>query len=155
MKATESTLLAAGPSPPSIGFLLAIHSYALAYSLVMATLGIVVLPSEAVRLFPHSHAMMLALMLGCTGICQLISPLVGYVSDRTTSRWGRRRPFLVAGACIALLGLGGMLAGHRWRSGATFVASLATTTFGLNCAYSGYTALLPDLVPGSNCNIAL
>jgi GPH family glycoside/pentoside/hexuronide:cation symporter len=33
----------------------------------------------------------------------LIDPIIGRVSDRTDSKWGRRRPFLLAGAAIAPL----------------------------------------------------
>ena len=51
----------------------------------------VILPSEALRLFHDRHAMMLGVMLGCTGITQLLGPAVGYQSDRSLSRYGRRR----------------------------------------------------------------
>lgn len=38
-----------------------------------------------------------------------MQPLVGVLADRCTSRWGRRRPFMVGGAlavacCLAVLG---------------------------------------------------
>lgn len=33
----------------------------------------------------------------------LADPLIGLASDRTTSRWGRRQPFLVAGAIVSAL----------------------------------------------------
>jgi len=36
----------------------------------------------------------------------LFDPLVGAVSDRCSSRWGRRQPFLVVGALITAIGFG-------------------------------------------------
>ena len=35
----------------------------------------------------------------------LVQPVVGALSDRTTSRWGRRTPFFLAGAVLCSLGL--------------------------------------------------
>ena len=37
---------------PSVCFLISINSFGFAYSLVVATLGVVILPSEAVRRLP-------------------------------------------------------------------------------------------------------
>lgn len=38
----------------------------------------------------------------------LIQPLVGALSDRSTSRWGRRTPFLLVGAVLSAIGLAAM-----------------------------------------------
>ncbi len=35
----------------------------------------------------------------------LLEPVVGYASDRTHTRWGRRRPYLLVGAPLAAVGL--------------------------------------------------
>jgi len=50
---TEAIEHAANPatSCPSLGYLMVINSFAFAYSLVAATLGVVILPSESVHLF--------------------------------------------------------------------------------------------------------
>lgn len=135
---------------PSVCFLISINSFGFAYSLVVATLGVVILPSEAIRLFADNHAMMLGVMLGCTGVTQLIGPAVGYYSDRSTSRYGRRRPLLVVGAVIACCGSLAMLVAHEYKLKYFFIASLTSAIAGLNMSYACYTALLPDLVPSSH-----
>ncbi len=47
---------------------------------------------------------------GLAAVCALIAyPLTGALSDRTTGRWGRRRPWILAGSLVfalSLLGLG-------------------------------------------------
>ncbi|OWM70738.1 sucrose transport protein SUC4 [Punica granatum] len=50
---------------------------------------------------PHAWASVIWLCGPLSGL--LVQPLVGHMSDRCTSRFGRRRPFIVAGAlCIAV-----------------------------------------------------
>ena len=131
---------------PGMLFLLSINSFGFSYGMTVSTLGLVILPSEAVYLYHDRHAVMLGVMLGCTGITQLICPAIGYTSDRSTSRYGRRRPTMVAGALIACLGHCAMLACHHYRIGHLYLVSLTVAVFGMNCCYACYTALLPDFV---------
>ncbi|MRX45214.1 MFS transporter [Agromyces kandeliae] len=45
----------------------------------------------------------LGYILGIGAVCSLVAaPLTGIISDRTRSRWGRRRPFTVLGVAIGL-----------------------------------------------------
>ncbi|WES66057.1 MFS transporter [Microbacter sp. GSS18] len=45
----------------------------------------------------------LGYILGIGAVCSLVAaPLTGIISDRTRSRWGRRRPFTVLGVVIGL-----------------------------------------------------
>jgi MFS family permease len=39
------------------------------------------------------------------GAGALVSPFVGMLSDRTRSRWGRRRPYLIGGAALGMIAL--------------------------------------------------
>ena len=82
------------------------------------------------------------------------NPVFGYISDRTRSRWGRRRPYLVAGA---LLLLGSMIA-LFWvpdavvaRKTGMLVAWFATFAILSEASDSlvnaSYGALLPELFP--------
>ena len=74
----------------------------------------------------------------------LANPLAGAFSDRTTSRFGRRRPWILAGAlltpvCLLLL------------MSATTIPVLIVGALGLqaslNLTFSALTAILPDQVP--------
>lgn len=48
----------------------------------------------------------LGYITGLGGVVSLITgPLVGLLSDRTRSRWGRRRPYLVAGTLLGVVAL--------------------------------------------------
>ncbi|HZB97997.1 MAG TPA: MFS transporter, partial [Candidatus Sulfotelmatobacter sp.] len=54
------------------------------------------------------------------GVLALLVPLLaGWLSDRTHSRWGRRRPWMVAGTAFNVLGLG--LLALAWSPGALVV----------------------------------
>lgn len=90
---------------------------------------------------------MLGVMLGCTGITQLICPAIGYTSDRSTSRYGRRRPTMVAGALIACLGHCAMLACHHYRVGHLYLVSLTVAVFGMNCWCAAAATALPQPLP--------
>ena len=50
---------------------------------------------------PHTWASFIWLCGPVSGM--IIQPLVGYYSDHCTSRWGRRRPFIVAGTILVIL----------------------------------------------------
>jgi len=91
--------------------------------------------------------MMLGVMLGCTGVTQLLGPAVGYGSDRSTSRYGRRRPLLVLGAVLACIGSLTMLIAREYYLRFTYIAALTASIAGMNISYASYTALLPDLIP--------
>ncbi|RMI30201.1 MFS transporter [Nocardia stercoris] len=85
------------------------------------------------------------LVSGVSAICALIAfPVAGALSDRTTGRFGRRRPWTVAGSAlfaVALLALGVQ---HTF-AGITVCWSLAIIGF---CVVSAaVTAMISDQVP--------
>ena len=81
----------------------------------------------------------LAGLAGC-----VVPPVVGYFSDRTKGRFGRRRPYIILG----MLGATGCL---LLLSGQTaympIVAIAGTMYFFLRIAETPYLSLLPDLTP--------
>ncbi len=77
-------------------------------------------------------------------VAMLIQPLAGLFSDRSSSRWGRRRPFIVAGTTLDLVFLTLVaLSGNYWM---LFIAVLFLQ-FSSNIAHGALQGLIPDLVP--------
>ncbi|MFF5492442.1 MFS transporter [Streptomyces aquilus] len=88
------------------------------------------------------------LLAWVTGVGAVVSlaanPFFGALSDRTTARWGRRTPWIVAGAAggaLSLLLLAG--AGGLWLM--TLGWCLVQLT--LNASFAAVTAAVPDRVP--------
>src|SRR5260370_26619291 len=78
------------------------------------------------------------------GIFALLTPiLVGWLSDRTVTRWGRRRPWMVAGTILNIIGLG-LLALST--SQLTFIAAYLVVQVSNNAAGAGYTGVIRDVV---------
>ena len=65
----------------------------------------------------------------------LTDPLVGFVSDKTKSRWGRRRPFPFVGAISA-----GIIFTLLWQMPAPTQLRLKLVDFGADGVYSGSEA---------------
>lgn len=74
----------------------------------------------------------------------VLQPLVGALSDRTSSRLGRRRPYVLAGGVVMLTGLG-LLAATRMI--AFYVAGLFLVVVANTISGTAYQGIIPDRVP--------
>ncbi|MDP2534795.1 MFS transporter [Alteromonas stellipolaris] len=87
----------------------------------------------------------------------IVQPIVGSASDRTWNRLGRRRPFILAGAVAAVLGM------ILLPNAPLFVAFLAPMLMGalmvalmdasFNVCFQPFRSLVSDMVPPSQRNI--
>jgi len=78
----------------------------------------------------------------------LIAPvLAGWLSDRTSTRWGRRRPWIVAGTAVNLAGIG-LLAVAGSPLTLAFAYMLVQLAF--NLAGGAFAAVIPDVVPAAD-----
>jgi len=123
-------------------------------AVVLANLGIMLafyapianlLPRLAEQVSPGSKEAALGWITGVGALMSVVgNPLAGALSDRTTSRMGRRKPWVLYGALLGALGI--------------LALSLQSTVLGLavvwgfcqatiNGAYAGLTATIPDQVP--------
>ncbi|WP_330283510.1 MFS transporter [Streptomyces sp. NBC_00588] len=92
-----------------------------------------------------SKETLLAWVTGAGAVVSLAAnPLFGALSDRTTARWGRRTPWIVAGSAGGALSLL-LLAG----AGALWVMTLGwcLVQLTLNASFAAVTAAVPDRVP--------
>jgi MFS family permease len=83
-------------------------------------------------------------------VALLVQSGMGMVSDRTRTRWGRRRPFILAGTLLDLVFITaiGFSAGLEGMAGYWFVFALAILLqVSSNIAQSAQQGLIPDLVP--------
>ena len=77
-------------------------------------------------------------------IAMLIQPLAGLFSDRSTSRFGRRRPYILAGTLLDLVFL--VAIGLSWNYWSLLVAVLLIQ-FSSNISHGALQGLIPDMVP--------
>ena len=123
-------------------------------SIVLANVGInaaffgpiqVLLGQQAADFSEADKEGILALVTGAGAAVSLVAnPLFGTFSDRTTSRFGRRVPWVFIGALLGTIGLVGL-------AGAPSVAAMTLlwclVQLGCNGALAATTAAIPDQVP--------
>ncbi len=93
-----------------------------------------------------SLALALAGVSGC-----VIPPIAGYLSDRTRTRFGRRRPFVFAGMLFMFICFVSLP--HLHSLSVVIVVS-ALLYFSIDFAMTPYLSLLPDITPPSQRGVA-
>ena len=74
----------------------------------------------------------------------IVQPTVGTISDYTSSRWGRRRPYIVVGALLDVAFLAGIALSNTVVAIAAFFLLLQ---FSSNLAQGPFQGFVPDMVP--------
>ena len=84
-------------------------------------------------------------------LAMVIQPLAGGLSDRTHSRWGQRRPWILLGMLCSLIFLAGMaVASGYWG----LLAGYLFLQIASNAAHGPAQGLIPDLVPDERRGLA-
>ena len=146
-EAVERDYYSAPREYASKGFIVAC---ALAYFGLWAALLTPVVVSLAVRvqqLDPQTPARSLSLVLGIGALFALASnPVFGRLSDRTSSRFGMRRPWLLGGAVAGTLAL---VVVATAQSIFAILIGWCVAQLAYNALLAAITALLPDQVPSA------
>ncbi len=77
-------------------------------------------------------------------IAMIVQPLAGLFSDRSTSRFGRRRPYILVGTLLDLVFL--VAIGLSWNYW-SLLAAILLIQFSANISHGPLQGLIPDLVP--------
>lgn len=77
-------------------------------------------------------------------IAMLVQPAAGLMSDRSTSRFGRRRPYILVGALLDCVFLAAIAL--SWNYLALLIAVLLIQ-FSSNISHGPLQGLIPDMVP--------
>lgn len=132
---------------PSLVFLIGLSSYWFALTFIVGAVISILIPTLMEDWFgPRHSGRPLGIVMGIGGLVAAVTQLLaGVLSDHSTSRWGCRRPFILAGSSLAIVVF--LVMGLAMRSYWHFVVLFILAQVALNIAAAPYTALLPDLVP--------
>lgn len=114
-----------------------------------------VLPYEIGLIKPEDKAVYLGRLLAIGAIFALAVPLlVGPLSDRCRSKWGRRRPYIAAGLVLTMIGLPLMYFAAKALSFPLYLAGYLVIQLGNNISTGAYSGVIPDVVPPDQRGIA-
>lgn len=140
--------VAVRPSRPRLSQLdfIVLSVYWIAIGYLWTSLGGLIMPDLVKQLVGNEHkGTALAVVEGFGSLMAVVwQPVVGAISDRTRTRFGRRHPFIVVGTLGDVLFLVGLaLSGSYWLV-VIFYFLLQTAS---NTAQGPYQGLMPDVVP--------
>ena len=127
--------------------------FGMAMTALWSSLHSIILPLRIADFVPVGRQATYLGLLTVTGLILAIitQPIAGALSDRSGSRWGRRRPFILIGAILTLSFLPGIsLAGSL----AVLFAVYYLLQISSNTALGPYLTFFPDLVPEEKRGIA-
>jgi len=129
----------------STGRLLGINAMWFGQGAHWPPINFVLLPFMATLIAGGSADLVIGRVSAAGNLFALLAPiLAGWLSDRTSTRWGRRRPWILAGTAVNLVGLG-LLAFSGAQLPLAFAYMLVQLSF--NLAGGAYAAVIPDVVP--------
>ena len=88
-----------------------------------------------------------AIMAADNVLAVVLLPLLGALSDKADTPWGRRTPFIVVGTALAVLFLMLIPIADRTENMVLFICSLGVLLVSMGLYRSPAVALMPDLTP--------
>jgi MFS family permease len=120
--------------------------YWVAIGYLWTSLGGLILPDMVIQLVGREHEGFALGVLEAVGSLMAVvwQPIAGALSDRTTTRFGRRRPYIVVGTVGDVLFLVGLALSGTFGLVLIFYFLLQAAS---NTAQGPYQGLMPDVVP--------
>ncbi|WP_432507115.1 MFS transporter [Kineococcus arenarius] len=142
----------AGRPGPGPAYLIGLAAASTAMMASLLSVGILTMPLKAAAIDAAGATTTLSIANGFAGALSLLAyPVFGRLSDRTTWRTGRRRPYLLLGA--ALIAAGAVLL-LRAGSTAALAAGWTVMTLGQTSAMAALGASIPDQLPAERRGLA-
>ena len=138
----------AGPGPLlrlSLARMLAINAYWFGGGAHWQPITISLLPIGALLVAPRAADLVIGRANAAGNLFALLVPIaVGWLSDRTVSPWGRRRPWIAVGTAVNVVGL--LMLGLA-PTAAALVIGYLVVQIGFNLAGGAFNGVIPDVVP--------
>ncbi len=129
----------------SLRRLLAINAYWFGGGAHWQPITIALLPIGALLVAGTNADLLIGRVNAAGNLFALLVPIaVGWLSDRTVSPWGRRRPWIAAGTAVNVVGL--LMLGLAPTAVALVVGYLVVQ-IGFNLAGGAFNGVIPDVVP--------
>lgn len=139
--------LAPGGRPVGAGFIAAVSTAFFGTWLALLPATQVTLALRIAQIAPQDKAAALSLVLAAGAAVALVAQnIFGALSDRTTSRFGMRRPWIAVGAVAGMASLGFLATAP---SIGLLVLAWALTQLTFNVLLAGLNPVLPDQVPSA------
>src|SRR5712692_4998574 len=128
----------------SFGRLAAINAFWFGGGAHWQPIYISLIPVGATVIAGSNADLLIGRVTAAGGVFALLTPiLVGWLSDRTVARWARRRPWMVAGTILNIIGLGLLALSTNQL---TFIAAYLVVQLSNNAAGAAYTGGIPEVV---------
>jgi MFS family permease len=149
MTTNDSAPTTTRPLPAfSAGRQLSLSAFWFASNLQWLALLQIIMPHQIEQIAGKNKALWLGSIDAMGAIVAVVAPpIVGALSDRCLSRWGRRRPYLATGSIINIAGLLCMLLAANAKSAWFYLGAYLLVQLGNNIATAAYSGIIPDLVP--------
>ncbi len=131
---------------PVLPILVAVNLFWLGLNIRNNAVGTIFMPFLVERFAPPEllNTALGAMRTAGLVIAMLVQPAAGLLSDRSTSRFGRRRPFLAVGVALdVLLLIWIATAGSYW----SLLAAVMLIQVSSNISHGALQSLIPDLIP--------
>jgi MFS family permease len=136
---------AGGWRNPGGGFLALLGAATIGANMAVLVAAILTLSLKSAAIDPANQTTTLSIVVGVSGLFALIGyPVFGRLSDRTSSRLGRRKPYLLLGAVLIAVGAVATLLGSTTLA---LTVAQVITTLGGTATIVAATSTIPDQFP--------
>jgi MFS family permease len=144
----NTAVVAVAPADEGFGNLrhTALSAFWFGSNFLWIPLTTILIQDQVIRLVPdESKNTAIGVAIGIGGfLAMLVPPLVGAWSDRLQTRFGRRRPIIVAGTLLTFPGLILLMTANNYLQ---LVVGYVIVQFFFNAAGAAYAGIIPDVVP--------